>query len=104
MEKNVVQIKIGMAINVNSSVKNIIYLKKDYIWNPATNILKNVKYLVRSIDDDSVIMCDKIMEENKTIRTKFKERKQPVKLYFLKFLYFTYIIDRWYYLLSSDKI
>ena len=71
---------------------------------PATYILKNVKYLVRSIDDDSVIMCDKIMEENKTIRTKFKERKQPVKLYFLKFLYFTYIIDRWYYLLSSDKI
>ena len=71
---------------------------------PATYILKNVKYLVRSIDDDSVIMCDKIMEENKTIRTKFKERKQPVKLYFLQFLYFTYIIDRWYYLLSSDKI
>ena len=28
MEKNVVQIKIGMAINVNASVKSIIYLKK----------------------------------------------------------------------------
>ena len=28
MEKNVVQIKIGMAINVNASVKNITYLKK----------------------------------------------------------------------------
>ena len=28
MEKNVVQIKIGMAINVNASVKNIIYLNK----------------------------------------------------------------------------
>ena len=43
------------------SVKNIIYVKKDYIWNLATCRCENGKYLA-SITDDSVITCGKIVE------------------------------------------
>ena len=47
--------------------------EKDYIWNPATCSCKNGKYLA-SITDDSVIMCDKIVEETKTVPTMFNEK------------------------------
>ena len=40
-----------------------------YIWDPASRSCKNGKY-VGSITDDSVIMCDEIIEETKTIPTK----------------------------------
>ena len=35
MEENVIQIKSGIMINIDVSVKHTIY-EKDYIWNPAT--------------------------------------------------------------------
>ena len=35
--------------------------KKDYIWNPATCSCQKGKYLA-SIMDDSVIICDEIIE------------------------------------------
>ena len=60
MEENVIQINGGITININVSVKNIIYVKKDYIWNPATCSCKNIKY--SSIIDDTVITCDKIID------------------------------------------
>ena len=60
MVENVIQIKNGIMINAEASVKNIIYVKKDYIWNPATCSCKNGKYLA-SIIDNSVIMCDEII-------------------------------------------
>ena len=44
MEKNVIQINGGITINVNVSVKNVMYVKKDYIWNPSTCNCKNGKY------------------------------------------------------------
>ena len=47
--------------------------KKDYIWSPATCSCKNDKYLA-SIIDDSVIMCDEIIEETKTVKTNFNEK------------------------------
>ena len=43
--------------------------KKDYIWNPAKWGCKNGKYLANIIKD-SVIRCDEIIEETKTIPTK----------------------------------
>ena len=53
--------------------------KKDKIWNPATCSCENGKYLA-SINDDSVITCDEIIEETKTVPTNFNEKKiQPVK-------------------------
>ena len=59
------------------SVKNIIYVKKDYVWNPATCNCENGKYLA-SIVDDSEIICDEIIdvkeinfnEKNITCKTK----------------------------------
>ena len=45
---------------------------KGYIWNPATCSYKNSIYLA-SIIDDSVNMCDEIVEETKTIPTNFNE-------------------------------
>ena len=43
------------------SGKNIIFGKKYCIWNPSACNWETTKYL-RSIIDDSVIMCDEIIE------------------------------------------
>ena len=48
---------------------------KGYIWNPTTCSCKNGKYLPNIIDD-SVITCDDIIEETKTIPTNFNEKKK----------------------------
>ena len=45
----------------------------NYIWNPATCSCKNGKYLA-SIIDDSVITCDQMIEETKTITRNFYEK------------------------------
>ena len=47
---------------------------KGYIWNPTTCSCKNGKYLANIIDG-SVITCDNIIEETKTIPTNFNEKK-----------------------------
>ena len=54
MEQNVIQINGGITINVDMSVKNVIYVKK-IVWNPSTCNCENGKYLA-SIMDDSAIM------------------------------------------------
>ena len=59
-EKSVIQINCGIMINIHVSVNNIC--EKDYIWNPATYSCENRKYLA-SIMEDSVITCDKTIEE-----------------------------------------
>ena len=43
--------------------------EKDYIWNPDPCSCKNGKCLA-SIIDNSVITCDDIIEETKTVPTK----------------------------------
>ena len=43
------------------SVKNVMYVKKYYIWNHATCSCENEKYLA-SIMNDSAIMSDEIIE------------------------------------------
>ena len=45
IEQKVTQINGGITINVNVSVKSIIYVKKDYVWNSATCNCQNGKYL-----------------------------------------------------------
>ena len=45
--ESIIQIKSGITINVDASVKikkNIICCKKDYVWNPATCSSENGKY------------------------------------------------------------
>ena len=69
-----------------SERKNHHICEKDYIWNPATCICENGKYLA-SIFGYSVITCDEIIdveamsykEETKTIPINFNKKKQPVK-------------------------
>ena len=60
MEQNESQINGGITINVDVSVKNIIYVKK-IVLNPATCNCENGKYLA-SIMDDSGIICDGIID------------------------------------------
>ena len=52
--------------------------KKAYIWNPATCSCENGKYLA-TIIDDSVITCDEIIEETKTVPTNFNEKNITCK-------------------------
>ena len=56
---------------------------KDYVWNSATCIGENGKYLA-SIMDDSVITCDETIksydEEIKTVPTNFNEKNIICKI------------------------
>ena len=72
IKESVIQIKSGITINVDASLKKIIYVKKYYIWNAATCSGENGKYLA-SITDDSLISCDEIIEETKTVPTNFNK-------------------------------
>ena len=60
--KNEITVSVGVSVKIQ---KNIVCVKKDYIWNPATSSCENGKY-VRSIIDDSVITGDEIIKETKT--------------------------------------
>ena len=68
-------------INVNVSVRNIMYVKK-IVWNLATCTCQNGKYLA-SIMDDSAIICDEVIEsydeEIKLLQQILMKRKQPAK-------------------------
>ena len=72
--------------------------EKDYIWNPATRSCKNGKYLASIIDDDSVITCDEIIEQTKTIPTNFNEKST---LQNTKLLYFTCIFINYHCFIDS---
>ena len=86
--------------NVYVSVKNIIYAKKDYVWNPSTDNCENEKYLA-SIMDDSTSICDEVIEsykeEIKIIPTNFNEKKVTCKIQsfhiLVAFIYYYSIID-----------
>ena len=64
MEQNVIQINGGITINVDVSIKKLLYVKKN-VWNPATCNCKNGKYLA-SVMDDSAIICDEIINIKET--------------------------------------
>ena len=92
IEENVIQIQSGITI------KNIMYVKK-IIFRIllATCSCENGKYLA-SIIDDSVITCEEIIEETKTVPTSFNEKKQSVKykisIFYLHFFNYYSIINR----------
>ena len=110
MEKNVIQINGGITINVDLSVKNVIYVKM-IIFEAFYMQLQNEKYLA-SIMDDSTIGCDEVIESNnketKTISTKFNENKaicEVQNIYFYTCIFINYysIIDSYQYLPLFDK-
>ena len=53
--------------------------KKNYILNPIVRTCENDKYL-GSIIGDSIIMCEEIIEETRTIPTNFNEKKVNCKM------------------------
>ena len=61
MVENVIQIKSGIMINVDVSVKKHNIYEKDYIWNSAKCSCKNGKYLA-NIMDNSAITFDEIID------------------------------------------
>ena len=61
--------------------------EKDCTWNPATSSSENDKYSA-SIIDDSVITCDKIIEETKVVTTNVNERNAVCKAKTLSYLPF----------------
>ena len=76
MKKNVIQINGGITMDVNVSVKNIIYVKKIIFEIPLHVVAKNLATII----DDSVITCDEIVEkETKTITTNFNEKNAICK-------------------------
>ena len=74
--KNVIQINGGITINVDKSVKNVMYVKK-IIFRIMSNVVVKMKKYLASIMDDSAITCDEIIdaEETKTFPTYFIEKK-----------------------------
>ena len=49
---------------------------KHYIWNPATYTCENGEYIA-SIIYDSVVTCDQVIEETKTVPTKSSPKIVP---------------------------
>ena len=86
MEENVIQINGGITINVDASVKNVMYGKKILLWNPASCRFKNCKHLA-NIMDDSVITCDEVIEscdiEAKTVPFIMKKAYKTQNFYIL---------------------
>ena len=68
MVESVIQIKSGITITVDATVKikkKIRVQENNYIWNPVTCSCKNDKYLA-SIIDDSMITCNEVIGETKS--------------------------------------
>ena len=63
MEKNVIQINGGITKSLDVSVKEIKYVK-NIVWNPATCVCKNGKYLGSNMDK---IVCDEVIDTGETI-------------------------------------
>ena len=82
IEKNVIQINGGMMINVDVSVKSVMYVKK-IIFGILLHVAVKMENLA-SIMDDSAITCDEIIEsyneEAKIIPTNFNEKKATCKM------------------------
>ena len=56
-----VQITGRITINIDVSVKGIIYMKKKNVWNPATSNCNNGKCLA-SIMNDLMINCNEVIK------------------------------------------
>ena len=94
-EENIIHIKSGIPINVYASVKNITYVKK----NSAICSCENGKYLASIIDDDSVVTCDGVVEEKKTVPTNFNKKKKNLQN--TKSLYFTCLFTNYHCIIDS---
>ena len=87
--KNVIRINGGIMINVDVSVKNVIYVKKITFGILLHGIVKMENFLT-SIMDDSAIICDEVIDAEAELydtklspkedeETIFNEKKQTSK-------------------------
>ena len=60
MGKNVIQINGEITVNVDVSVKYVMYVKNEYAWNPANCKMENIQQVIWMIQ--SVIKCNEIVE------------------------------------------
>ena len=80
IEENLIQITGGIMINVDPSVKNVMYVKK-IMFGILLNVIVKMENI--SITDDSAITYDVIIEsydkEAEIVPTNFKEKKSTCK-------------------------
>ena len=96
--KNVIQINGGITMNVDVSVKNIMYVKK-IICGIFLHLVEKIRNILASINDNSIITCDEIIEEEtKTVTTNFNETKWNLQK---KFLNFTCLFINYYCIIDS---
>ena len=88
MVENEIQITIGITTNVDGNGKNTIYVEKIVFGI----LLHAVAKMVASFINDSMIMCDEIIEETKNIPTNFNEKSNLFTQYFCILLSFLLII------------
>ena len=79
MEENVIQINDGITININVSVKNVMYVEKIMFGILLHDSCENGRYSA-SFMDDSGIMCDRIIESYDKETTYFNEQKATCKI------------------------
>ena len=73
--RKLIQINGGITLNVNVSVENVMYVKKIFVWNPATCNCKNGKYLA-SIMNDSAITCDEAIDADADAEAKTNDESK----------------------------
>ena len=78
MQKDVIQINGGITINVDVSVKNVMYVKSIIFGILLHVVVKMDKYLT-CITDDSAITCDEINGPYDE-ETSFNEKKATCKM------------------------
>ena len=66
--------------------KDYYECEKDYICNPATGICENGRY-AGSVTDNSVITCDEIRDETKTVSIKSTSTKSNSKNSYILLFY-----------------
>ena len=80
IEEKIIQIKIGITINVDVSVKNVINVKKIIYGILLYAVAKIVNiYAMANVIGDSVIIRNEIIEETKTVPTNFNEGQVTCK-------------------------
>ena len=56
-----------------------MYVKKRYVWNPATCRYENGKYLASSMDD-SAIICDEVIDADADAKSHDEAKSNDAKL------------------------
>ena len=115
MEEDLIQINGKITINVDVSVKNVIYVKKNMfvILLPVVVKMESVQQVLCMVQQLFVMKLQKQKLRQSTKKQKLfqqilMKRKHPVKckmfIFYLHFINYYSIIDKCQYLLLFDKM